>query len=138
MMVARADGKPLHGMALPWGRMVAYLPWLLWQIVLSSIAVARVVLSPRMPIRPRLVRFKVQLPGDVAYLTLGNSITLTPGTVTVDRHGDELLIHALTEQSVDGLLSGDMQKRVAGVFGSAVELEEPSSGPGPPVEQGGE
>jgi multicomponent Na+:H+ antiporter subunit E len=102
---------------MPWGRLLAYAPWLLVQVVLASLHVAQVVLSPKMPIRPRLVRFRADLPGEVAHLTLANSITLTPGTVTVDRHGDEYLIHALTDDTAGGLLGGDMQRRVGRVFG---------------------
>jgi multicomponent Na+:H+ antiporter subunit E len=119
------DGARVHMVWLPWGRILAYTPWLLWQIVLSSVQVARVVLRPSLPIKPRLIRFRVDLPGEVAHLMLANSITLTPGTVTVDRDGSEYLIHALTDEATESLLAGEMQKKVAKVFRS--ELREPAS-----------
>ena len=101
-------------------RLLAYLPWLGWQIVLSSLQIAFVVLHPTMPISPRLVRFQVPLPHALARLTLANSITLTPGTVTLDVEGDAFLVHALTETSAHGLIpptgEGSMQQRVAGLY----------------------
>lgn len=119
MMMDTSQG-PRHAMTLPWWRFIGYLPWLLLQIWNSSVQVAVQVLKPSMPISPEMVRIKVDLPGEVAYLTLANSITLTPGTVTVDRDGDELLIHALSKPAAEGLLEGDMQERVARVFRSPV------------------
>jgi multicomponent Na+:H+ antiporter subunit E len=105
---------------IPWRRLVIYIPWLFWQIVLSSVQVAYVVLHPRMPISPRLLRFRTELPHTLARLTLATSITLTPGTVTLDVEGDAFLVHALTEASANGLdpaVGGDaMQQRVAALY----------------------
>lgn len=97
-------------------RALAYFPWLAWQMLLSSYDVAKVVLHPSMPIHPRLIRFSSKQPHTVARVVLGNSITLTPGTLTLDIEGDRYLIHALSEGSKEGLVSGDMQKRVARLF----------------------
>jgi multicomponent Na+:H+ antiporter subunit E len=106
--------------AHPWLRLLTYVPWLFWQIVLSSLHIAYVVLHPQMPITPRVVSFQVKLPHALARLTLANSITLTPGTVTIDVRGDEFLVHALTATSIQGLLpaagEGDMQQRVTKLF----------------------
>lgn len=90
-------------LAIPWIRLLMYIPWLSWQIVLSSLHVAWVVLHPRMPIDPCVVRFRSALPHTLARLTLANSITLTPGTVTLDVEDDTFLIHALTTSSAAGL-----------------------------------
>lgn len=104
-------------------RFFLFLPWLLSQIVIASLQVAWVVLHPRMPIGPRLVKIRSPLPHTLARLTLANSITLTPGTVTLDVDGDEFLVHALTESSARSLgaegMEGDMQRRVRAVFGPA-------------------
>jgi multicomponent Na+:H+ antiporter subunit E len=121
LMEVDYEGQPRHALSLPWWRLIPYIPWLLWQIVLSSLMVARQVLTPKMPIRPRLLRIHVELAGEVGYLTLANSITLTPGTVTIDREGADLLIHALSDEAAEGLLAGDMQRRVAGLYGRRVE-----------------
>ena len=68
---------------------MAYLPWLLWQIVLSSLQVAYVVLHPKMPIQPG-DPFPDSLPHTLARLTLATSITLTPGTITIDVQDDDV------------------------------------------------
>jgi multicomponent Na+:H+ antiporter subunit E len=97
-----------------------YGPWLVWQVVVASFQVAYVVLHPRLPIRPSLIRFRTPLPHGVARLALANSITLTPGTVTLDVRDDEYLIHALTAESAASLQppegEGAMRRRVAALF----------------------
>jgi multicomponent Na+:H+ antiporter subunit E len=100
--------------------LLAYLPWLCWQIVLASLEVAYLVLHPRLPIQPQLIRFRAHLPHALARLSLATSITLTPGTVTLDTHGDEFLVHALTAAGAEALLSpegdGTMQRRIAALY----------------------
>jgi multicomponent Na+:H+ antiporter subunit E len=93
------------------------VPWLIGQIVLSNLRVARSVLNPRLPIAPALVRMPPQVAGDRPLVLLGISTTLTPGTLTVDVGDDEMLVHALDQHSVDGLHHGAMARRVARVFG---------------------
>ena len=102
-------------------RFLAYVPWLVWEIVVSSVHVAYVVLHPRMPIQPCLLRFDTSFPHVLAKLTLANSITLTPGTVTLDVDGDEFLVHALTGTSARGLQPGGgaVHRRVAALFGAS-------------------
>jgi multicomponent Na+:H+ antiporter subunit E len=108
---------------VPWVRLLVYIPWLAWQIVLSAAQVALVVLHPKMPIQPSLVRFRVTLPHAMAQLTLSTSITMTPGTITLDVQDDEFLVHALTHRSANDLLpphgSGAMQSRVASLYAAA-------------------
>lgn len=103
--------------ALSW-RFLGYVPWLVWQIIASSLYVAYVVLHPRMPIQPRLLRFHTSFPHVLAQLTLATSITLTPGTVTLDVDNDEFLVHALTDTSARGLEpnGGAMRQRVAALY----------------------
>jgi multicomponent Na+:H+ antiporter subunit E len=109
---------PLAG--FPWLRLPAYVLWLFWQIILSSIQVAVVVVHPKMPISPCLIRFRTTLPHTLARLTLATSITLTPGTITVDVEDDEFLVHALTQQGADALEppegEGAMQQRVDALY----------------------
>lgn len=69
---------------------------LLWQIVLANLQLARIVLHPRLPIQPGIVRFNPGLKTDLSKTLLANSITLTPGTLTVDIHGEEFTVHVLT------------------------------------------
>ena len=97
-------------------RFVGYLPWLFYEILLANFHVARMVLDPRMPIDPRLVEFQSKLEGDIPMTVLGNSITLTPGTITVDIREGKFLVHALTQKVADDLLSGKMEERVANIY----------------------
>jgi len=101
-----------------------YLPWLFKEIVLSNLSVAKVILDPRLPIRPRLLRIRASQKTEMGQVIYANSITLTPGTVTLDVRGGELLVHALTRDSADGLLSGEMDRRAARVEGTVVGTEE--------------
>lgn len=98
LLLAPAIGNPNeHPLAShPWRRLLGYLPWLVVQIVKASLQVAYVVLHPSLPIDPEVVHFKRPLPHNLARLTLANSITLTPGTVTLDVDGDDYAVHALT------------------------------------------
>lgn len=94
-------------------RLFRYWAWLAGEIVRSSLQVSRVVLSPSLPISPTLVdiEFRSRHPDDRAIL--GNSITLTPGTLTIAVEGQRLTVHALTRQGAEELLAGSMERRVA-------------------------
>ena len=94
-----------------------YAPWLMKEVVVSNIAVAKVILTPGLPIHPRMIRVKASQTSDVGRVIYANSITLTPGTVTLDVRGNQFLVHALTTDSAEGLLSGEMDKRVSRVEG---------------------
>jgi multicomponent Na+:H+ antiporter subunit E len=90
-----------------------YLPWLIWEIVKSNFAVARVILTPGLPIAPRLIVVETQQKSGVARAVYANSITLTPGTVTINTDGPKLTVHALTRSAAEGLQSGEMDRRVS-------------------------
>lgn len=90
-----------------------YIPWLAKEIVLSNVAVAKVILDPKLPIHPRILRIEGSQKTSVGRVVYANSITLTPGTVTLDVRGNRFLVHALTTESAEGLLSGEMDRRVA-------------------------
>ncbi len=97
-------------------RLPIYLLWLLWQIIQSGVYVAWVVLHPRLPIQPEILRFRSRQPSAMAKVILGNSITLTPGTLTLDIRGDEFTVHALTKNSARGLYEGSMPAWVASLY----------------------
>lgn len=98
-------------------RFLAYLPWLLYQIMLANIDVAYRVIHPKMPIAPGIIRFKTDLKTEAALVTLANSITLTPGTVTIDIKEGEYFVHAIAKEPAEGLLAGEMQARVKKIEG---------------------
>lgn len=93
-----------------------YFAWLLLQIVISGIHVAKILLSPSLPIKVSVVRFKVDYPNPHCKMILGNSITLTPGTLTVDIIGDEFIVHAISPASFQGIASGQMPQQVLRLF----------------------
>lgn len=100
-------------------RVFLYAPWLFWQILLANVEVIRCVLGFK-PIAPQIVRIEAGVKSEFGLATLANSITLTPGTVTVDVETEgRLVIHALTQDAAEGVQSGDMDRRSQYVEGGA-------------------
>jgi len=94
---------------------VPYWVWLGREIVASNIVVGKIVLAKRPPISPSVVELEDGQTSDLGRALLGNSITLTPGTVTLDADGRMLKVHALTEIGANDLRSGAMRDRAAQV-----------------------
>ena len=94
-------------------RLPGFWWWLLREVVRSSIEVARVVVSPSLPISPTTVELKTTEATEAGRVILGNSITLSPGTVTIDVDGDRLLVHCLTHESAEALKALEVQRRTA-------------------------
>ena len=109
------EGHPIE--MLPRG--LLYWPWLVVEVVKSSLTVARIIVDPALPISPRLIRVKATQRRPVGVVTYANSITLTPGTITVEVHRQEreLTVHALTKAGAEGLATGDMDRRVTAMEG---------------------
>lgn len=111
MDIIDRESHPLHmGWQLP-----GYWLWLLIEIVKSNIDVARRIIDPRMPIEPHLFETPMTQKTDLGRVIFANSITLTPGTVSVDLGNDTILVHALTQDGADGLATGEMDARVTGL-----------------------
>lgn len=111
--------RALTGLLRRLPSLAVYGAWLLGEIVRSNVQVARIVLDPRLPVDPVVVRVKPPADDEVVVTVYATSITLTPGTVTVDVDDGELVVHALTPVSAAGLTSGAMARRLAGVFARA-------------------
>jgi multicomponent Na+:H+ antiporter subunit E len=94
-------------------RLPAYWWWLLCEVIKSSLEVARLVLSPSLPISPTVVELTTTEATDVGKVILGNSITLSPGTVTIDMHEDRLLVHCLTRSGALALQKQEAQRRTS-------------------------
>lgn len=88
-----------------------YVVVLLAEIIRSNLAITKLVLSPQIDVEPCLVKFRTPLKTEAARVALANSITLTPGTITVSLEGDNLLVHALNKEIADGL-EGSMFERL--------------------------
>jgi multicomponent Na+:H+ antiporter subunit E len=94
-------------------RLPAFWGWLLQEVVKSSLDVARIILTPSLPISPTIVELPAATSTEAGRAILGNSITLSPGTVTIDVHGDRLLVHCLTRESALALKELEAQRRLA-------------------------
>ncbi len=98
-------------------RLALYLPWLLWQIALANVDVMLRIFGTR-PIDPCIVRFKPELVSDFGRATLANSITLTPGTVTVEiTEEGEFIVHALNREAADAVLERVMERKARAIEG---------------------
>lgn len=95
---------------------VKYFFWMVVQIVKSGFHVVSVIVKPSLPTKLSIVRFKVDLPSAHAKMILGNSITLTPGTLTIDIDGDQFTVHALDSTSYAGIINDEMPRQVLKLF----------------------
>lgn len=94
-------------------RLITYWAWLGKEIVKSSLQVTRAVLAPGLPISPTVAELDAESQNPVDIATLGNCITLTPGTLTIRIRGGRLLVHSLTREGAEDVLEGEMNRRVA-------------------------
>jgi len=90
-----------------------YLPYFIFKLIEANIDLAKIVLNPKLPINPGFVTITTGLEGDVAKLMLANSITLTPGTLSIDVEGQDLLIHWV---DISGNDKNDYFKTIASGF----------------------
>ena len=115
MDVVDREGHPLH----LGPRIITYWAWLFVEIFKANIDVAKCVLFPRKYLRPSMFTVTATQKSDLGRVIYANSITLTPGTVTVDLDGDQVMVHSMTEVSAEGIKSGDMDRRVTKVMEEA-------------------
>ncbi|MFD1646801.1 Na+/H+ antiporter subunit E [Haloarchaeobius litoreus] len=110
-------------------RTVAFLPVLLWEVAKANVALAVVILHPRLPIDPSVDALETDTREDLERMVLANSITLTPGTLTVDVQDRTFLVHSLTAESRESLESGRLQRLVSWVFhGRGADAEPTDDG----------
>ncbi|MEA5444589.1 Na+/H+ antiporter subunit E [Gammaproteobacteria bacterium AB-CW1] len=107
MKIIDREGHPLH-LLVP---SLKYWPWLLMEISKSNLIVARHVLAGKNSINPRMARVKASQKTALGRTIFANSITLTPGTVTVHVRDNEIWFYALTEEIEQGLKDGEMDRR---------------------------
>ena len=109
--ITDAEGFPVGLLT----RAVHYWPWLALQIVKSGLRVTRIILDPKLPISPTLVRVDALQRTAVGLTTYGNSITLTPGTLTVEatERGRALWVHAIERAGAEGFADDEMNRKVA-------------------------
>jgi multicomponent Na+:H+ antiporter subunit E len=93
-------------------RMLYYLLWLMWQVVLSNIDLVRRIWDPALPIRPTWQRLDIKVTSSLAKTLYANSITLTPGTLTTDVREDHFMVHSLTPDGIEDLRKGRMEEQI--------------------------
>ncbi len=107
-----------HPYQLGWSA-ATYWPWLVKEILKSAIDVSRIIVDPRRGPTPTLTRFRPRQKTVVGLVTHANSITLTPGTLSVDVGRDEIVVHAFTREGAAGVHDSEMDRRVERFEGSA-------------------
>lgn len=114
MDVVDHETVPVHLTLTP----ILYWPWLLWEIVKANIDVSRRVLIPSVGISPTMVRVRASQKTDLGLVTFANSITLTPGTISIDVEQDGyILVHAISREGAADIEGGDMDRRVTEMEG---------------------
>ncbi|MEO8124553.1 MAG: Na+/H+ antiporter subunit E [Burkholderiales bacterium] len=117
MDVVDAEGHPVQLGVRAW----SYWPWLIVEIMKSAWSVSRIILDPRLPISPTLVRFNPTQHSDLGLVVHANSITLTPGTLTIEADAYEFLVHGLTRESAQGCVASEMDRRVTAFEGGGTK-----------------
>lgn len=108
MGIADAEGHPIQLL----GRAFVYWPWLIVEIVKSALRVARIIVDPRLNISPTMVRVRASQKSALGVNIYANSITLTPGTISVEVSGHDITVHAIEQAGADSLEEGDMDRHV--------------------------
>lgn len=109
MDVVDDEGHPYH---LQPFRVLRYWGWLLVEIIKANLDVSKRILLPSMPIEPVLLRVRASQPSELGQVIYANSITLTPGTVSVDLNDNDIEVHALTRKTAQALRTGEMDRHV--------------------------
>lgn len=108
------EGVPLHmAKAVP-----LYWPWLIKEIAKCAWDVSKIIVHPALPISPTLVRFKPGQTTQAGLVLHANSITLTPGTITVEAEAGEFLVHGLTSGAANGCIDSEMNQRICDCEGA--------------------
>lgn len=111
---------------MPWHRLMAYIPWLAVEIVKANLVIVPMILGSRSRLRPRVFTLETKLDLEVSRTAFGNSITMTPGTLTMDLSADgEYLVHALDEALEEGVSSRRMEGMVGWAFGDPLRSSSP-------------
>ena len=99
-----------------WLRILLYLPWLFYKIMESSLHLSKLILHPALPIAPHMISVESKLRHHAAIVLLGNSITLTPGTITAEIDRNILTVHAMDNALSEDLASKQIEAKIADIF----------------------
>ena len=109
MNIVDDEGAPVQLGIRPFWK---YLPWLGKEIVRSNIEVTKIIVASKMPLQRNLIEVGAHQKSELGRVILANSITLTPGTVSVNMEKDRILVHALSFEGAEEDLSGEMDRRI--------------------------
>ena len=109
MEVVDHEGHPVH---LNIWATINYWLWLLKAIFLANIDVCRRILTPGLPISPTIIDLESTTDDDLLHVIYANSITLTPGTISMSVDGNIIKVHALTQEGAAELQAGEMNRRI--------------------------
>ncbi|MEX0693590.1 MAG: Na+/H+ antiporter subunit E [Rhodospirillales bacterium] len=123
MDVCDHEGHPVH-LTLPG---LKYFPWLIKEIVISNLGVARAILLAPDTVHPQVLRVKASQSDALGQTVYANSITLTPGTVSLSVDNSYITVHAFMDETADGLRTGDMDSRVCALMGDPMPKAEGAS-----------
>ncbi len=115
MKIVDPEGHPIH--LIP--GFLRYIPWFLWAMVKSNIDVVRRIVHPRLPMEPRVIQVAASQKTHLGQVIYANSITLTPGTVTIETDEGIIDVHTLTREAAEDVRSGDMDGRVTDLEGKS-------------------
>jgi multicomponent Na+:H+ antiporter subunit E len=114
--IAFSDRMKLTAIARRVARLFIFIPYLAYEIIVANLYVSYVILHPSLPIEPRTTEVRSAVWGGMPVATLANSITLTPGTLTVRVHGQDFMVHTLIRPAREGLFDGALERAVRFVF----------------------
>ena len=97
-------------------RFLLYLPWLFYKIIQSSLHLSKLILHPALPIDPQLISVESKLRHNAAIVLFGNSITLTPGTITAEVDRNNLIVHAMDKALSEDFEGKEMESKIADIF----------------------
>ena len=113
MDVADDEGFPIQLS----GKAITYWPWLFWEIVKANVDIARIIIKKEMPINPTLIRTPASQKTEIGQVAYANSITLTPGTISIAVGEGMIDVHALTNEAAEEVQTGRMDARACQMEG---------------------
>ncbi len=112
MDIADDEGHPIHRIS---PRILVYFAWLSKEIIISSWTVCRMILSPKLNLNPQVFSLPAEEMTNMEKVTYANSITLTPGTLTLETDNSTLVVHTIQNDLLEDLKKGEMMNRVRSI-----------------------
>ncbi|MFT5358484.1 MAG: multicomponent Na+:H+ antiporter subunit E [Polyangiales bacterium] len=102
-------------------RLLRFIPWLVWEVLVANVQAAKLILSPTLKTRPHLIRVHAPQRTSLGKVIYANTITITPGTITLDIQDDVILVHALSDEMASKDSTGATSKIISWLEAKVVE-----------------